>query len=237
MKSTDEQNTNPDIYLAAVEQNGGALRYVPEELRDEKLCLAAVQQFGLALEYVPEELRDEKMCMAAVKQYVWALQYVPENVQLANPDICMATIAQNGLALRYVPEAVQLANPDILLAAVRKHWLALQYVPKSLKTNAEALAKLYTTSEEQLRDDLLSLEINDDVINQVICSLKAPIAKSSSMMEQLLGTGNDSKQPAEHHVNSRDVIPAALLLMIEGYVYTPSNQENDAKESKGLSPL
>jgi hypothetical protein len=56
------------------------------------------------------------------------------------------------------------------------------------------------------------------------------------MIEQLLGNGNDSKH-AEHPVNSRDIIPAALLPMIQGYVHLPSNQENDEKESKDLSPL
>ena len=213
MKSSDEQNTNPDIYLAAVRRNWRTLEHLPEDLRDEKRCMAAVQQYGMAPKYVPEavQLAHPHICVAAVKRDDWAMRYVPKNVRMAHPGICVAAVKQYGWALRYVPE--------------------------ELKTNVEALAKLYTNSQEQLIIDLLSLEINDDVINQVICSLKAPIAKSSSMMEQLLGTGNDSKQPAEHHVNSRDVIPAALLPTIEGYVYTPSNQENDAKESKGLSPL
>ena len=60
------------------------------------------------------------------------------------------------------------------------------------------------------------------------------------MIVELLRTGNDSKQPVEQPVeqpaNSRDIISAALLPMIEGYVHTPSNQENDAKESNDLSP-
>jgi hypothetical protein len=138
--------------------------------------------------------------------------------------------------LRQVSEYAQRDNPHICIAAVQRNGGALRYVPESLKTNVDALAKLYTISQEQLRADLLSLEINDDVINQVICSLKAPIATSSSMIEQLLGTGNDSKQPAEKAVESRDVICAALLPIIEGYVYTPSNQENDAKERKVFTP-
>ena len=170
------------------------------------MCMAAVQQTGWALQYVPEELRDDKMCMAAVQQTGCVLQFVPEAVQLAHPDICVAAVQQFS-------------------------WSRLD-VPEELKTNVEALAKLYTTSEAQLISDLLSLEINDDVINQVICSLKAPIATSSNTIVELLGTGNDSKQPAEHPANSRDIITEhGLLTIMQEYVHTPSNQENDAKES------
>jgi hypothetical protein len=137
-----------------------------------------------------------------------------------------------------VPEAVQRANPEICRGAVQQDGDALRYVPESLKTNVEALAKLYTTSEEQLRSDLRLLHINDDVIEEVICSLKAPIATSSSMIVELLGTGNDSKQPAENPVESRDILPeSGVLSIIQEHVHSPSNQENDAKESKGLSPL
>jgi hypothetical protein len=131
---------------------------------------------------------------------------------------------------------VKLNNPDICLALMTQQdgW-PLEFVPEELKTNVEALAKLYTTSEAQLRSDLLALEVNDDVIEEVICYLKAQIATSSSMIEQLLGTGNDSKQPVEQPANSRDIISAALLPMIQRYVYTPHIPGNEAKESKGFS--
>jgi hypothetical protein len=43
--------------MAAVKQNGNALYYVPEELRDYNICIAAVKQNGEALEFVPKELR------------------------------------------------------------------------------------------------------------------------------------------------------------------------------------
>jgi hypothetical protein len=139
-----------------------------------------------------------------------------------------------------VPEDVQLAHPHICIATVQRNGLAMRYVPESLKTNVEALAKLYRTSEEALISDLRLLQINDDVINQVICYLKAPIAISSSMIVDLLDTGNDSKQndskqPAENTVSSINVIADDLLPIIQGYVYTPHIPGNDEKESKDFS--
>jgi hypothetical protein len=225
--------------LAAVQRNWWALKFVPEDLRDENMCRAAVQRNWWALKFVPADvqLAHPAIPFAAVKQDIRALQFVPEAVQLANPDICRAAVQQDGCSLEYVPEDVQMTHPDICRAAVGQNGCSLEYVPESLKTNVDALAKLYTTSEEQLRSDLRLLQIHVDVINQVICYLKAPIATSSSMIVGLLGTGNDSKQTAENTVNSIDIISADLLPMIEGYVYTPPISENDAKESNGFSPL
>jgi hypothetical protein len=55
------------LCLAAVQKNGIALKYVPEEFKTEALCLAAVQQNGSALEYVPEALKTEALCIEAMK--------------------------------------------------------------------------------------------------------------------------------------------------------------------------
>ena len=62
--------------LAAVKQDGYALRYVEEQT--EAICLAAVKQNGYALQYVREQ--NEAICLAAVKQNGDALQYVKEQM-------------------------------------------------------------------------------------------------------------------------------------------------------------
>jgi hypothetical protein len=45
--------------LAAVQQYGGELEYVPENLITPEMCLAAVQQDWRALHYVPEEFKPQ----------------------------------------------------------------------------------------------------------------------------------------------------------------------------------
>ena len=43
---------NAEAALAAVERNGYALRYVPDELKSEAVCTKAVESDGEALQYV-----------------------------------------------------------------------------------------------------------------------------------------------------------------------------------------
>jgi len=46
-------------HVAAVQQNGHMLRYVPEALRLLDVCLAAVRQNRAAFQFVPEAPRKE----------------------------------------------------------------------------------------------------------------------------------------------------------------------------------
>ena len=82
--------------LAAVEQDGFALRYV--QMQTEEICLAAVKQKGYALRYV--QMQTEEICLAAVKQSGYALAYV----QMQTEEICLAAVKQDGYVLEYVQE-------------------------------------------------------------------------------------------------------------------------------------
>jgi len=68
----DENGNYPEreIVLAAVRQNGKALRYASDELRaDREIVLAAVRQSCWALEYASKDLRaDREIVLAAVQQ-------------------------------------------------------------------------------------------------------------------------------------------------------------------------
>ena len=66
------KNKTPELCLAAVQQNGQALKHVKEQTPE--LCLAAVQQNGLVLKHVKEQTPE--LCMAAVQQNNKALDYV-----------------------------------------------------------------------------------------------------------------------------------------------------------------
>jgi hypothetical protein len=91
--------------IKAVQYDGYALKYVPENLRTEEICKIAVQQNGYALEYVPIKLRTEEICHLAVQQNGMALQYVP--IKLRTEEICHLAIQQTGWALQYVPEKLK----------------------------------------------------------------------------------------------------------------------------------
>ena len=130
-----EKLKDREICLAAL-QNGGELEYIPEKLKDREMYLAALKQNGGELEYIPEKLKDREICLAAVKQNGYALQYVPG--KLKDREICLAAVKQNGYALQYVPE--KLKDREICLAAVKRNGYALQSVPEKLKDREICLA-------------------------------------------------------------------------------------------------
>jgi len=66
-----------DVVLAAVQQNGWALRYAADELRANKdVVVAAVSQSGWALEDAAAPLKaDRDVVMAAIRGSKWALRF------------------------------------------------------------------------------------------------------------------------------------------------------------------
>jgi hypothetical protein len=54
-----EKITNEEEALATVRLDGETLEFVPENLRTPELCLEAVKQDGKALYYIHQPLRDE----------------------------------------------------------------------------------------------------------------------------------------------------------------------------------
>ena len=94
LKTQDMRWYDPKYCLAAVMQDGNALRYLKDQT--EEICLAAVKQNGYALSYVKEQ--TEEICLAAVKQDGDALSYIKDQTE----EICLAAVKQNGDALHYV---------------------------------------------------------------------------------------------------------------------------------------
>ena len=72
---------NGNFYMKAVKENGCALQYVSENLKDKEICLEAVKENGSALRHVPERLIDKEICVEAVKQNGFALRHVPERLK------------------------------------------------------------------------------------------------------------------------------------------------------------
>jgi hypothetical protein len=107
-------NWRLDIQLAALKQNGLALRCINFDLNDAddpdtanaaELCLAAVKQNSESLRYAPPELRTMELCLAAVKQNGESLLYVPKELQTM--ELCLAAVEQNEAAWGYVQEELR----------------------------------------------------------------------------------------------------------------------------------
>ena len=67
----------PKLVLAAVKQDGSALKYAAEVLQaDREIVLAAVKQHGSVLEYAAAGLQaDREIVLAAVKRFGLAIWY------------------------------------------------------------------------------------------------------------------------------------------------------------------
>ncbi|MCL2704732.1 MAG: DUF4116 domain-containing protein [Spirochaetaceae bacterium] len=97
--------TTEEEALESVKKDGDrALKYIPEELKTEKLCHIAVEQNARELEYVPKPLKTEKHCYIAVNNNGESFLHVPD--KLKTIEICFIAIIQNSYssAIKYVPE-------------------------------------------------------------------------------------------------------------------------------------
>lgn len=75
----------------AVERDGMALFFVPNELKTETLCLMACQNNGSALEAVPEQCRTPAVSMAAVMNRYYVIYLVP----VVTEDMCWFAICKH----------------------------------------------------------------------------------------------------------------------------------------------
>ena len=82
-ESNIEDWNNFDFVLSKVKQDGMALYYASNELKDNgEIVKIAVKQKGWALYYASEKLRDnEEIVKEAVKQNGFAFQFASENLQ------------------------------------------------------------------------------------------------------------------------------------------------------------
>ena len=139
-----------NVILAAVKQDGRAIKFVPAEHRDDKeIIMAAVTggtvrslMRGHVLQYASEVLRNDKdVVLAAVTRDGSALQFVSEHLRMDRGIIVAAVtgarvISHTGHVLQFASHDLQHDN-DVVLAAVKRLGLP-EAEPKRL-VHGEAL--------------------------------------------------------------------------------------------------
>lgn len=98
----------PDLCLAAVRQNGYALKEVKEQTPE--ICLEAVKQDGYALSYVQEQTSE--ICIAAVKQNGLTLTYIPKSEQTL--AMALAALRQNPDSRKFLADKFRI--PEVYKA-------------------------------------------------------------------------------------------------------------------------
>lgn len=121
------------IALAAVEQNGLALEHVTADVPG--LALAAVKQNGLALKHANPKLKnDRNVVEAAVKQNGLALEFAGEEAKSIF-YLVKAAVGQNGLALQYASDHCR-RDPDVVFIALKQNREALKYADPKIFEDA-----------------------------------------------------------------------------------------------------
>jgi len=114
-------------FLAAMQQDGMALQYVSDSLRNNLyIVLAAVERSPEAIQYAsPFMQRHTRVVLAAVSRDGTVLRLLPW-LATHNREVVLAAVRQNGLALQYAGEAAR-GDKVVVLAAVSHNGEAVQY--------------------------------------------------------------------------------------------------------------
>lgn len=136
-----------EAYLQSVKECGYNLKYVPEHLRDRKICFAAVKSYGLAIEHVPHSVLNYTMCLLAVKQHAHAIAFIPVDFfeSMSSDEkcnICVQAVKADGNDLKHVKDQVNLTNrEEVCLEAVKNTHEAFKYIEdlNTLKNKNEVI--------------------------------------------------------------------------------------------------
>jgi hypothetical protein len=209
-RDKDEIIANKHIVLAAVQKNGGALKYASDELKaDKEIVLAAVQKHGYVLEYASDELRaDKEIVLAAVQKHGYALHDASDELK-ADKEIVLTAVQNNGGALKYASDELKAdkeivltavqnkgdaleyasdelrADKEIVLAAVQKHGYVLEYASEELQVEIKGKKDVHDLTDEQEIIDFFG-DDSDEYFEDLSDKSQEIITSSAGLMELLL---------------------------------------------------
>ncbi len=154
---------NKQKIITLVSADGMVLRFVPEFLKDKEVVLAAVNQNGLALKDAPPSLQNDKeVVLIAVKKNGLALQYASQPLQ-NDKEVVLVAVSTSGKALFFASN--ELSNDEeVCLVAVTKHGDALDYVSDELKDNEAIVTAAVSNNGSALEYASLNLRNNEKIV-------------------------------------------------------------------------
>jgi hypothetical protein len=164
-----------DIVLAAVQEDGTALRYASARLKDDKeVVLVAVEQNGEALKFADEKLKsDREVVLTAVEQNGEALEFADEKLQ-DDEEVVLAAVHQDGFALIYASADLQ-DDREVVLVAVHQDGNALEFASVELQANKEVVLAAVLQYTEAFGHADLQLQRDDDFIREIEEELGYPL--------------------------------------------------------------
>jgi len=124
-------------HLGIVTRDGSKLRYVPQELQNDKeIVIAAVKQNGWALQFASPTLQDDKeVVKAAITQCCFAFQYASSRL-CNDKEIVITAVAECGSNLKHASSTLK-DDKEVVTAAIAKNGNYLEYASKRLQDDKE----------------------------------------------------------------------------------------------------
>lgn len=155
---------------AAVRADGGALKYLPKNLRcDPDIVLAAVESevqhwTGNALKYADPHRLSGEIVLAAVRRDGLALKYARKEFKSGRyREIALAAVTQNGHALQHVCAALK-SDREVVLAAVTHNGAALKHAAELLKIDRGVVLRAVGQDGCALQYAQNSLDMDREVV-------------------------------------------------------------------------
>ncbi|CUG06873.1 Hypothetical protein, putative [Bodo saltans] len=126
-----------EAVVAAVENNGDAIRFACRSLRGTKrIALMAVQRDGLELQDLPSAMTDDiDVVTAAVRQNTLALQFASRRLR-GNTDLVSRAVLFNPSVLLFASDDLQ-ADPDLATRLISRNPAAFVDLCRSAKQKRE----------------------------------------------------------------------------------------------------
>ncbi len=142
-------NKTYEIVLEAVKQNGNALQFAPEELKDNDVIVQHATQTPHALKYVSPRLKNDPTLVGRlVLQSPYVLEYASPALK-DNKEIVTQALQTAGNALLYASPRLQ-EDEDLLLLSIQKPMGTLLRAPKHLKDDKVFMMKCIKVSPHAL---------------------------------------------------------------------------------------
>ena len=238
------------IALEMVKNDGKAIEYVPDEIRNEEIILEAIKNRGEEKElvYCVESLSDldlpakNDLLMKMAKLNAKVLGEVCRDYEIifdvsdeeANKNIkyiVLETVKQNGLALQFVTSEIM--DKEVALTAVKQNGLALEFVSNEIidKEIALAAVKQNGLALEFVPSEIMDEDIALEAVKQNSLALK--LVPSEIMNENIAVQGIKENIEAlkylKEYISNKEFREAILPVLNE---VSASESSDDTKPKR-----
>ena len=141
------QNPSPKMQMAAVEKDGGLIRYIKNP--SPKMQMAAVEKDGGSIQYIKNP--SPEVQMAAVRQDGWSIKFITN----PTPEMQMAAVKTAPALIGYIKNP----TPEAQLAAVKRSGWMLRYIKNPTPEAQMAAVKNNSFAIEHIKDPTPEMQL------------------------------------------------------------------------------